>query len=340
MAETVLVTGGTGYVGAWCIVELIKRGYTVRTTVRSTARQAGVRTAVARGGAAVDRLSFFIADLTSDAGWDAAVAGCDYVLHVASPLGSGVDRDRDGLVRPAREGALRVLRAAVKAGVKRVVLTSSCGAATPTVMGKTTLSDEETWSDPDKQDPYRRSKTLAERAAWEFMKAEGGATELVTVLPSGVFGPILTAEGLGSVQFIQRMIDGRLPRIPNVGLSIIDVRDLAAAHVAAMTAPAAAGQRLIITGDFMWMKEIAATLRAKLGARAGKVPTKMLPDFVVTLGARFSPALNTLKPLLARSHRFSADKARRILGLKTRPAAETVVDCAESLLALAPGSAA
>ena len=268
MTETVLVTGGTGYVGGWVIAELLKRGYKVRTTIRNL----------------------------------------------------------------AKEGAVR---AAVKAGVKRVVLTSSCGAATPVTMGASTISDEETWSDPDKQDPYRRSKTLAEKAAWEFMRAEGGATEFTTILPSGVFGPILSSEGLGSVQFIQRIIDGRLPRIPNVGLNIIDVRDLAVAHVDAMTAPGAAGQRLIITGDFMWMKDIAATLRAKLGAQGAKVPTKMLPDFVIKIGANFSPAMNTLKPLLRRSHRFSSDKARRIIGLKTRPATETVVECAQSLLAIA-----
>lgn len=335
MADTVLVTGGTGYVGGWVIAELLTRGYNVRTTIRNLAKEGAVRSAVGKQVDPGDRLSFAAADLGADAGWDEAVAGCAYVLHVASPLGGGGEKDPDALVKPAREGTLRVLRAAVKAGVKRVVLTSSCGAATPVTMGASTISDEETWSDPDKQDPYRRSKTLAERAAWDFMKAEGGATELTTVLPSGVFGPILSSEGLGSVQFIQRIIDGRLPRIPNVGLNIIDVRDLAVAHVDAMTAPGAAGQRLIITGDFMWMKDIAATLRAKLGAQGAKVPTKMLPDFVIKIGANFSPAMNTLKPLLRRSHRFSSDKARRIIGLKTRPATETVVECAQSLLAIA-----
>jgi dihydroflavonol-4-reductase len=335
MAETVLVTGGTGFVAGWCIVELLKGGHDVRATVRSPAKGEAVKPAVARGGASTDRLTFAVADLTSDAGWDEAMAGCAYVLHVASPLGSGAEKDPEALTRPAREGAIRVLRAAVKAGVKRVVLTSSCGAATPVVMGADTVSDEETWSDPAKQDPYRRSKTLAERAAWDFMKAEGGSTELTTILPSGVFGPILTKDGLGSVQFIQRLVDGRLPRIPNVGISIIDVRDLAVAHVRAMKAPAAAGQRLIVNGDFMWMKDIAAILRQKLGARGARIPTGMLPDFVVNVGARFNPALNTLKPLLRRSHRFSSEKARRVLGLKTRPAVETVVDCAESLLAMA-----
>jgi nucleoside-diphosphate-sugar epimerase len=335
MAETVLVTGGTGYVAGWVIVELLKGDYDVRATVRSLKRADGARAAVTRGGVKTDRLSFVAADLTSDDGWDDAMKGVDYVLHVASPLGSGAEKDPDALIKPAREGALRVLHAAVKAGVKRVVLTSSCGAAAPLVMNKETVSDEAVWSDPSKQDPYRRSKTLAEKAAWEFMEKEGGATEFVTVLPSGVFGPILTKEGLGSVQFIQRLIDGRMPRIPNVGLNIIDVRDLAIAHVQAMKAPGAAGQRLIINGDFMWMQEIAAVVKQKLGVRGDKVPTKMLPDWVVRAGSGFNPALNTLKPLLRRSHRFSSDKARRLIGLRTRPAVETVVDCAESLLEVA-----
>ena len=333
MADKVLVTGGTGYVAGWVIVELLKRGYDVRATVRSAAKADAVRAATKVGGAGTDRLEFAIADLTNDAGWDEAMQGCAYVLHVASPLGSGAERDPEAFIRPAREGTLRVLRAAVKAGVKRIVQTSSCGAATPVKMGAETVSDEETWSDPSKQEPYRRSKTLAEKAAWEFMKAEGGKTEFTAILPSGVFGPVLSKEGLGSVQFIQRIIDGRLPRIPNVGLSIIDVRDLATAHVDAMTAPGAAGQRLIVNGDFMWMKDIAATLKAKLGPRGDKIPTRMLPDWIVKVGANFNSALNTLKPLLRRSHRFSSEKARRIIGLKTRPATETVVDCAESLLA-------
>ncbi len=337
MAQTVLVTGGTGFIAGWCIVELLQRGYDVRTTVRSVAREAGVRAAVATqvegGGGA--RLVCVAADLMRDDGWDAAVAGCEYVLHVASPLGGAPTKDADELVRPAREGALRVLRAAVKAGVKRVVMTSSCGAAIPAKMGVNTVSDETVWSDPVAQqgDHYRLSKTLAERAAWEFMRVESGATELVTILPAAVFGPVLSMEGLGSVQFIQRLIDGRLPRIPNVGFNVIDVRDCATAHVLAMTAPGAAGQRLITAGDFMWMKEVAATLRARLGDRAPKIPTKGLPDFVVNIGANFSHALKTLKPLVQRSHRFSADKTRRVLGWSTRPATETVIDCAESLLA-------
>ncbi len=335
MANTVLVTGGTGYVAGWCIVDLLKRGHAVRTTVRSLSKEASVRAAIATQVDAGGRLSVVAADLLKDDGWAEATAGCDYVLHVASPLGGTITKDADELVRPAREGALRVLKASVKAGVKRIVMTSSCGAATPTKLGVNTVSDETVWSDPvaQKDDHYRLSKTLSEKASWEFMTSEGRATEFVTILPSGVFGPVLSMDGLGSVQFIQRLIDGRLPRVPNVGLNIIDVRDLAMAHVDAMTAPGAAGQRLIVSGDFMWMKDIAAAIKTRLGPKGDKVPTKELPDWVVNVGANFSHALKTLKPLIRRSHRFSSEKARRVIGLKTRPATETVTDCAVSLLA-------
>ena len=179
------------------------------------------------------------------------------------------------------------------------------------------------WSDPvaQKDDHYRLLQDAGrEGGVGVHDDAKGRRTEFATILPSGVFGPVLSMEGLGSVQFIQRLIDGRLPRIPNVGLNIIDVRDLAVAHVDAMTAPGAAGQRLIVSGDFMWMKDIAAAMKAKLGARGDKVPTKELPDLIVSIGANFSHALKTLKPLLRRSHRFSSEKARRVIGLKTRPA--------------------
>ena len=294
-----------------------------------------MRSAIATQVDAGGRLTVVAADLLNDAGWAEATAGCDYVLHVASPLGGTITKDADELVRPAREGALRVLKASVKAGVKRVVMTSSCGAATPTKMGVNTVSDETVWSDPvaQKDDHYRLSKTLAEKASWDYMTSEGRGTEFVTILPSGVFGPVLSMDGLGSVQFIQRLFDGRMPRIPNVGLNIINVRDLAVAHVDAMTAPGAAGQRLIVSGDFMWMKDIASAIKTRLGAKGDKVPTKELPDWVVGVGANFSHALKTLKPLIRRSHRFSSEKARRVIGLKTRPATETVTDCAVSLLA-------
>ena len=333
MAETVLVTGGTGFVAGWCIVELLRRGYAVRTTVRSLSKEAAVRAAVASGGASGDPLTFFAADLTNDEGWDAAVEGCDYVLHVASPLGGGALQDRNTLIAPARDGTLRVLRAAAKAGVKRVVMTSAAAAARPP-LGSDRVSDETIWADPaDPQfDAYRVSKILAERAAWDFMSTANGSTELTCILPGAVFGPILTAENSGSVEIIRRLLEGRPGAVPRLGFWIVDVRDLADLHIRAMTAPEAAGQRFLATGDFLWMEDIARALRSKLGSRAAKTPSRRLPDFVVRLLLPFMPQLRPLAPLLGRKFALTPEKARRVLGFSPRPATTTVVDCAESLI--------
>ncbi|HTR85241.1 MAG TPA: aldehyde reductase [Reyranella sp.] len=335
MAETVLVTGGSGYIASWCIVGLLQQGYTVRTTVRSLAREPAVRAAI---GTVVDpgnRLTFYAAELTKDEGWDEAVAGCDYVLHVASPLGVGGVKDPNELVVPAREGALRVLRAATKAGVKRVVLTSSVAAASPPYGPTESLNDETVWTNPDDRniDAYRLSKTLAERAAWEFMGKQTGPTTLTTVLPSMVVGPVLSSESLGSVQVVQRLMNGSVPGTPRIGFTMVDVRDVADLHIRAMTSPAAAGQRFIAAGEFMWMADIARTLRDRLGARAPKVPKRRLPDFVVRLIGLFDATLRQVAAGLGQKRVFTAAKAKAALGWTSRPSTDAVVDCAESLIA-------
>lgn len=333
MGETVLVTGGSGFVAAWCIVGLLQKGHAVRTTIRSPAKEAGVRQAVERGGVSTERLEFAIADLTKDDGWDAAMQGVSHVLHVASPLGdNGTSADRDAFVAPARDGTLRVLRAATKAGVKRVVMTSAAATARlPAGTGK--VADETVWSDPDdpRFDAYRRSKILAERAAWDFMADR--STEFVTILPGAVFGPILSRDQMGSTRVIQAMLRGQPPALARLAFWIVDVRDLADLHIRAMTAPEAAGQRFLAVGDLMWMPEVAATLRAKLGPRASKVPTRRLPDMLVKLMSVFQPQLRMLVAEVGRRNDVSSEKARRMLGFAPRPATETVVACAESLIA-------
>ena len=330
MAQTVLVTGGTGFIAGWCIVQLLERGYAVRTTVRDAAKEQRVRAAV-RGN--TDRLSVVVADLNDDRGWDAAVAGCDYVLHVASPLGGGAVKDRHALVAPARDGTLRVLRAAANAGVKRVVMTSAAATARPPLTSDC-VSDETIWADPEDPqfDAYRVSKILAERAAWDFMQSEGKASMLTTILPGAVFGPLRDAENLGSVQIIHGMLRGRPGALPRLGFWIVDVRDLADLHIRAMTAAAAAGQRFIAAGEFMWMEGMAKTLRAQLGEQGAKVPTRRLPDFVVRLLLPFMANLRTLAPLLGRRFPINTDKSRKVLAFAPRPAAATLVDCARSLL--------
>jgi dihydroflavonol-4-reductase len=332
---TVLVTGGSGYIGSWCVIRLLQQGYTVRTTVRSLARESAVRAVIAREVDAQDRLSFHAADLTSDAGWSAVAAGCDYMLHVASPVMIEEPRNADDLVIPARDGTRRVVGAALAAGVKRVVLTSSVAAATPRGGGRVSMTDEAVWTDLD--DPevgaYARSKTLAERAAWDLVGVSGGATTLAAVNPSVVLGPVFSRDYSASVQLVERLLSGKVPGLPRLGFSIVDVRDVADLHIAAMTAPQAAGERFIASGDFIWIADLAALLRARLGAAAGKVPTRKVPDLVLRFAALFDRSLAAVTPRLGQQRGFSSAKAQTMLGWQPRSLEETVVDCARSLIA-------
>lgn len=332
MPQTVLVTGGTGFVGGWCVVELLRRGYLVRATVRNANGEGIVRSTVAAGGQSADGLTFAHADLLADSGWAEAVAGADYVLHVASPLGSA-QMQQDEMIAAARDGSLRVLSVAFAAGVKRVVMTSAAAVARAPRNTRVT-SDETIWADPNdrKWDPYRLSKILAERAAWEFAEAHPGGTELTTILPGAVYGPLLYRQRTGGVQITQGLLRGRLSWLPRIGFWVVDVRDLAALHVDAMTSPEAAGQRFLATGDFMWMADMASTLRTQLGERAAKVPSRVAPDVLVRLLALFSPQLRFFTPELGRRNETTSAKARELLGFAPRPAAETIVDCADSLL--------
>jgi len=331
VAETVLVTGGTGYVGSWCVVELLKRGYDVRTTVRSLRREQAVRDAVASQVDPDNRLRVVQADLTGDDGWAAAMAGVDYVLHVASPLGNDNPKDPDELIVPARDGTVRVLRAATEAGVRRVVLTSSGAAATPAATGAVSI-DDQLWTDPDQPGltAYRKSKVLAERAAWDFMAEHGGVTELVTVLPGAIFGPALPGVSQSSTAIIGRMLSGRMRAVPRIEMAVSDVRDLADLHIRAMTEPAAAGQRFLGTSDVLSIQQMATALRAELGVAA---PTRTMPDLALRLVARFNPQLRVLLPLLGRRLTASSQRARSLLGWQPRPAPETVVDTGRYLLA-------
>jgi dihydroflavonol-4-reductase len=337
MTNTVLVTGGTGFIGAWTIVELLKRGYSVRTTVRNLDKAPAVRARISTMVYPAERLSFVAADLTDDAGWDAAVAGCDYVLHLASPLGHDVPRDPNVLIVPAREGALRVLRAACRAKVQRVVMASAVEACRPPLNSPDGVSDETRWTDTNEAGlgPYRLSKTISERAAWDFIAKESGPTTLTTILPVAVFGPILDPQNLGSVQLISRLLDGHMPGIPNFGFCVVDVRDLVDLQIRAMTAPQAAGQRFIAAADWVWMSDVSRILRSELPADAKGVPRRAVPNFVVRLVAMFDRPARFIIPLLGRKHVFSSAKAQAVLSWTPRPVATTIVDCARSLIATA-----
>ena len=332
---TVLVTGGSGFIGSWCVISLLQRGYRVKTTVRDLRRESEVRAMVAKLVDPGDRLSVHAANLSSDDGWEAAAAGADYVLHVASPLGVPPPKDPNDLIIPARDGALRAIRAAIKAGAKRVVMTSSVAATSRDPNAPDGASDETVWTDPDAPgaDAYGRSKTIAERAAWDLIGEAGGATTLATINPALVLGPVLGRDYSDSVQVVQRLLAGKVPGLPRLGFCIVDVRDVADLHIRAMTDPTAAGQRFIAAGEFAWMADLAALLRARLGPEAAKVPTMKAPDLLLHLAALFDADLKTVVPGLGRKRTFSSAKARERLDWAPRPMEETVLDCARSLVA-------
>jgi len=324
MTDTVLVTGATGFVAGWCIVDLLQQGHSVRATVRRPDAGEALRKAINRH-APTDRLTFVVADLTSDAGWAEAMRGCTAVMHVASPLGSVGASEEAAYTAAARDGTLRLLRFAVAAKVRRVVMTSAAAAARPPLTDKRP-SDETMWADPaDPQfDVYRRSKIRSERAAWEFMR-DHPETEFVTVLPGAVFGPPLRRENLGSLAILRGLVEGKPRFLPRLGLWVTDVRDLAAAHVQALVRPEAAGQRFIVAGQFMWMAEIAQELRRIVGPeRARNVPTLVMPTFVARLMAPFVPQIRSLAPLLGRRFEIDTSKARTVLGYRPRPVADTL----------------
>ncbi len=336
--ELVLVTGGSGFIGAHAILQLLDAGYRVRTTVRSLTREAAVREMLTAGGARPGAaLSFVAADLKSDSGWPDAVAGCDFVLHVASPFPLGVPKHEDDLIIPAREGALRVLRAAREAGVKRTVLTSSFAAIGYGQELTGQPFTERNWTDPNRGDvtAYVKSKTLAERAAWDFIAREGGTLELTVVNPVGVFGPVLGPDFSTSIEIVRRLMDGAMPGLPRLSFGIVDVRDVADLHLRAMTSRAAKGERfLAVAGDFVTMQGIAQILRARMGDAARRVPTRVLPDWVLRFASLFDSSLGQIVPELGKFKNATSEKARRMLGWAPRSNEDAIVATAESLLRL------
>ncbi|KAA0017394.1 NAD-dependent epimerase/dehydratase family protein [Antrihabitans cavernicola] len=332
MSETVLVTGGTGFVGGWAIVELLKRGYQVRTTVRDLKKEDQVRRTISAETDPGDRLSVVAADLNSDDGWPAAVAGCDYVLHVASPLTATSNEEE--VIRPAVDGTLRVLRAARDAGVRRVVYTSSCAAVYYGHPEHTGPFDETSWTDVNGEpmSAYVKSKALAERAAWDFVAAEGGKTEFTTVNPTGIFGPALGNDVPSSLRLIEQLTSGKTPAVPDLWFGIVDVRDVVDLHIRAMTSPDAGGERYIASTDgTVAMIDVARVLRERLGDKGSKVPTRKLPSWIFRIVARFNVELGDLVPLLGARRNATGAKARNQLGWSPRPWQDAVVASGENV---------
>jgi nucleoside-diphosphate-sugar epimerase len=336
--STVLVTGGSGFIGSHAILQLLAAGHNVRTTLRNLKRESDVRTMLKVGGGSSDgNLSFIAADLGNDAGWPEAVAGCDYVLHIASPFPPGVPKHEDDLIVPARDGALRVLRAARDAGVKRVVLTSSYAAVGYGHKPQKAPFDETDWTylNRDGLTAYVKSKTIAERAARDFIAKEGGGLELSVVNPVGVFGPVLGPDYSTSILLVQRLMDGAMPGVPKLYFGAVDVRDVTDLHIRAMTDSAAKGERfLAVAGDFLSMLDIAKILKARMGAAAKRVPTRQLPNWLVRVAALRDPAIKLILPELGKARNATNEKARRLLGWAPRSNEEAIVATAESLVRL------
>jgi nucleoside-diphosphate-sugar epimerase len=334
MAETVLVTGGSGFLAGWCMVELLAQGYEVRATVRDLGREAEVREAVSAGGQAGEKIAVLAADLTSDEGWEEAAAGCDYVLHVASPFPPVQPKDPEELIVPAREGTRRVLRAALAAGVKRTVVTSSVAAIAGGAKTPGPLTEED-WTDLefDGLSPYVRSKTIAERAAWELVREQGADERLATVNPGAILGPLLSRDASYSLEAIERLLKG-IPGTPKVGFSFVDARDVAALQVKAMVSPEAGGQRFIAVAEFLWMAEVAATLRRELGDDAAKVPTRSVPNLMVRAMALFDPGIRSIVNQLGKKLTYSSAKAETTLGWSPRPVEQTIAETGRSMIEL------
>ncbi len=312
----VLVTGGSGYVGTQLVAASLRDGRQVRATVRSPQGEADARAAVRRGDADDSGLDVVVADLTADAGWRAAAAGCEEVHHVATPFPAAEPDDPDAMVVAAREGTLRVLRAARDAGARRVVLTSSFAAVgySPKPGAEYTEAD---WTNPDTPGlpAYPRSKTIAERAAWDFIEREGDKTELVVVNPTFILGPTLTTQVRSSLQLTKAMLDGTMPIVRRQRFGVADVRDVADLHIRAMATPGAAGPRFLALADGPTISflQMARILRERLGPLAERAPTEEAPG--------------PEPPRLI----IHNDRAREELGWRPRPAETTIVETAESL---------
>lgn len=336
--STVLVTGGSGFIGSHCILQLLAAGHQVRTTVRSLSREADVRAMLKVGGLEPgNHLTFVEADLVKDAGWAEAAKGCEYVLHVASPFPQAVPKDENELIVPAREGTLRVLRAARDAGVRRVVMTSSFAAIGYGQKPQTTPFTEMNWTNPRAKDvqPYAKSKTLAEHEAWNFMGRERGGLELAVVNPVGVFGPVLGSDYSTSILVVQKMMDGALPGCPKVYFGVVDVRDVADLHLRAMTHPSAVGERfLAVSGDFMSVAEMAKVLKSRMGVWAKRVRTWQIPNIVVRLAALRDPAVKQVIPELGKRKNATSEHARKLLGWEPRSREDAIAATAESLVKL------
>lgn len=338
MPSTILVTGATGYIARHVIVELLDAGHTVRGTARRVDALAGLRadlTPHLADPGSIERFSLVAADLTADEGWAAAVAGCSHVCHVASPLPAAAPKDPQELIGPARDGTLRVLRAAAAGGAQRVVLTSSIAAILYGVDRRGRVFTEADWSNPDDRriGTYERSKTLAELAAWEFIASPAAnGMELTTINPGLVLGPMLGDAPSTSIESVRKLLARELPACPDLVYSFVDVRDVAAAHVAALTTPDAAGRRHLCGLDGASLREVAAILAEAYNPRGYRVPTGRLPGFALRIAALYDKTAAMTLHDLGQPHRIDNTRIRELLGRPLRDLRTMTLDTAASLV--------
>ena len=334
--KRVLVTGGSGFIAGHCILQLLEQGHWVRATVRSLAQEASARTVLQEAGMMDgQRLSFVVADLLRDDGWADAVADIDLVLHIASPVMPGTVANEDDVIVPAREGTLRILRSARAAGVKRVVLTSAFHAVSWGHSRRDHVFTELDWTNlrGPGVDAYGKGKTLAERAAWDFIASEGGTLELTTLLPVAVMGPVMGKQVSGANHIVQRMLDGEMKGFPDLFIPIVDVRDVASAHLLAMSDPMAAGERFLLSnGPALSMKEIGAVIKAEVGDAAKRVPNRSIPGFVMRIVARFNAEIRPFVRDIGYAKKTSNEKARQTLGWTPRDPREAIAAAAQTMI--------
>lgn len=332
MERTVLVTGGSGYIAGFLIRQLLDQEWIVHTTVRNPAREAELRSLL---GGSAQTLRFFTADLMADAGWAEAMAGCSHVAHVASPFSTQAPRHEDDLIVPAREGVLRALRYARAAGVQRFVQTSSVAAIAYGHGKGQHLFTEADWTNVDGPDVYAyvKSKTLAERAARDWMADEGQGMEFVSVNPAAVLGPVMSVDMSPSIEVVRQLLAGAVPGCPNLGFGLVDVRDVTDLHIRALTMPGLDGERFIASGPFLKLIDIAQILKGGMGDQGRRVPMRRLPDWLVRAVALFNPALRQVTGELGNVREASSDHAMQRLGWQMRPVDETILACARSLIA-------
>jgi nucleoside-diphosphate-sugar epimerase len=334
VSDLALVTGVSGYLGGHIALELLRQGFQVRGSVRDLSKANAVRTSLAQAGVDVAHLELCALDLLKDEGWREAAVGCRYLHHVASPFVLTMPKNDNDLIRPAVEGTRRAVEAALAAGAERIVLTSSLAAIDGGHRNYDRALGAGDWSDLEGPHvtSYTKSKTRAEKEAWLIVEHAGARERLAVVNPGTMLGPLLGDDPGTSAVVIQRLLGGDVPMLPDLILPYVDVRDVAAAQVAAMTSPQAVGARTIVTNPAQSLTEIAQMLRARLGAAAGKVPVRRMPSWMAALAALFDPSLRDAKGYVGIRRHYDVSGGPALLGRPLRTTEGAVEATARSLI--------